>query len=609
MLRSLYSGVSGLRSSQIRLDAIGDNIANVNTIGFKSSRVTFKDMLSQTIRAASSAQDGRGGTNPIQVGLGVSVASIDVDHTQGSRQSTGKTTDLYIEGNGYFVLRNGNSTVYSRAGAFDRDENGYLTVPGTGLKVQGWVNGSLQDIIISDGIAYSAEPTTNVYFANNLNAYAADGEKTFTTTADVYDSLGALHTIQLEFHKEDDASGNTELNRWTWTMKSPQAFEPPAATTSVKFAGQNLTDAAGTSTHDGTMTVYDAAGNSHAIDYHLDIDGDARTATMTFPDGDLVAQDGTALSISLAFDASGNLTTTPATISAWRQPVSGSGISLNFTGLTMNAPGNTLTPAIDGNANNQPVVQSGALEFGADGTLLSQNNNSVWFRPQVTKTATWPTTVDVNTGWTQQYMGIDGTTRQIEVTFTSISQGLYNWTATDGGETIASGTYNSDDKTHSGDIVYSAYGAASKMNMTLHFEDVTSSSGSNSLSVASRDGALNGTLKSYSIDSSGNIVGEFTNGMMRSIGQIALAKFANAAGLQKVGDTNFVESNNSGIAQLGKAGAAGFGNITPGALEMSNVDLSQEFTDMIVTQRGLQANSRIITTSDEVLQEVVNLKR
>jgi len=208
MLRSLYAGVSGLRNSQIRLDVIGNNIANVNTIGFKSSRVTFKDMLSQTLQAATSSQDGRGGVNPMQVGLGVTVGSIDTNHTQGSRQTTGKTEDLSIEGNGFFVLRSGNSIVYTRAGAFDMDENGYLVVPGTGMKVQGWVNGQLQDITLSSGASYSAEPTSVINFANNLNAYASEEEKTFTTTADVYDSLGGLHTVTLEFTKEDAGDGH-----------------------------------------------------------------------------------------------------------------------------------------------------------------------------------------------------------------------------------------------------------------------------------------------------------------------------------------------------------------------------------------------------------------
>jgi len=381
-------------------------------------------------------------------------------------------------------------------------------------------------------------------------------------------------------------------------------FEPPAATTTISFNGQNLDEA--TASYSDTMTVFDATGNSHDIDYTITIDGAGNSAVFTSPD--LHDASGNPLSANLAFDPlTGAITGTTAFTAL---SVTGSGISLNFAGMELSADPTLVDPDINGAGNNVPVNQSGLLEFGSDGRLLMQNNNSIWFRPQVQKTVSWPATVDVNTGFDVPYMGIDGTNRQISVEYTLISQGLYNWQAVDSdGSVISEGTYNAEEKTHVGEITYSAYGAANKVNLTLDFSEVTSSDGDNTLAVSYRDGARNGSLKSYSIDFAGNIVGEFTNGMMRSIGQIALAKFANPAGLQKAGDTTFIESNNSGIAQLGKAGTVGFGSITPGSLEMSNVDLSQEFTDMIVTQRGLQANSRIITTSDEVLQEIVNLKR
>lgn len=491
MLRSLYAGVSGLCNSQIRLDVIGNNIANVSTIGYKSSRVTFKDMLSQTMQAATSAQDGRGGVNPIQIGLGVALGSIDTDHTQGSRQTTGKTEDLSIQGNGFFVLRNGDSIVYTRAGAFDKDEDGFLGVPGTGMRVQGWVDGQLQDISLSNS-SYAAEPTSTVTFANNLNAYASGDETTFTTTADVYDSLGGLHTVTIQF----DRGADPTVNSWNWTLTSPD--------------------------------LYDGAG---AV-----------------------------------------------------------------------------------------IPQGGVLQFGSDGCLLSQTSNSISFRPQTEQVVDWPDTAFVPDGagviadWDIPYTGLDGAAHEINVSFseTVAGSGLYNWTAVvDGGTTvIAQGRYDVGDNTSTGDsIAYAVYSPATALDLTLDFSQVTSSDGENTLAVSNRDGARGGSLKSYSIDFAGNVVGEFTNGMMRTIGQVALAKFSNPAGLQKAGDTTYIESNNSGIALLGRADTVGFGSITPGSLEMSNVNLSQEFTDMIITQRGLQANSRIITTSDEVLQEIVSLKR
>jgi flagellar hook protein FlgE len=557
------------------------------------------------MKAATRAQDGRGGINPMQVGLGVSVGSIDTDHTQGSRESTGKTTDLAIEGNGFFILQNGNNRVYSRAGAFDLDENGNLVVPGTGMKVQGWVNGLIQDIVISDGEAYSAEPTSNIYFANNLNAYAAGGEKTFTATADVYDSLGGLHTVELEFQKvESDPSSNTEVNQWTWTVKRPGLYHENTGTTSARFSGTTLTNVAN-ATENLSFTVYDSHGEAVPVDFTLTVDGAGQVATLSSADwnDDIV----------LNFDGYGALVSPSNPISV----STGAGaIELDFSGITMAAATDLSNLEL---VNSNQLEQSGMLLFGADGALLAQDNNSITMRPQVEKTLDWSkyAPIDPAVGWSQAYDGVDGKIHTIQVAFSQVSglTGAYTWAATDSVDgvaslPIASGTYDATAKTHTGDpIVYTTYSAASKMNITMHFENVTSSEGENSLAVAARDGARNGTLKSYSIDSSGTIVGEFTNGMMRSIGQIALAKFANPAGLQQGGNTTFIESNNSGIAQTGKAGAAGFGNITPGALEMSNVDLSQEFTNMIIAQRGLQASSRIITTSDEVLQELVNLKR
>ncbi len=396
MLRSMYSGVSGLRNHQTRLDVIGNNIANVNTIGFKSSRVTFKDLFSQTLRAATAAHGDRGGSNPIQVGLGMTLGSIDTNHGDGSIQYTGKSTDLAIEGSGFFVIRDGNTLMYTRAGNFDLDEEGYLVVPGSGLRVQGLdlaagVDGKLTDIRISEGTTHDPDPTTKVEFANNFDVEVAAGTE-ITTPFEIYDSLGRLHTIEITFTKGVD-------NSWAWT-----------------------------------------------------VDGATESGTLTFNDKGQI--EGT-----------------------------------TSTNITCNFPG--------------AAVQTIALNFGA----------------------------------------------------------------------------------------------------------VTGAAGETSLSVAYRNGAPQGSLKSYSIDGTGKVIGEFSNGMIRDIGQVAMARFANPAGLMKTGNTAFVESNNSGLKQIGQAGTAGFGSIASSSLEMSNVDLSLEFTEMIVTQRGLQANSRIITTSDEVLQEVVNLKR
>lgn len=366
MMRSLYSAISGLKNHQIKMDVIGNNIANVNTTGFKRSRVTFATALSQTMKGASSPSANQGGTNPVQVGLGSMLGSIDQVMTQGSSQSTGKDTDMMIQGSGFFVLNNAGQTVYSRAGAFSQDSNGNLVDPGSGAKVMGYM--------------WEADDTTA------------------PTTAD-----------------------------WQ-TNLSP-----------IKFA---LGDPAPTS--------------------NFDIPG-----------------------------------------TAWASTVSGATTTYTYT-----------NPAL----------------IGADAATVS----SISFGTLDPKTGTITTTTDP-TGSTQ-----------------------------------------------------------------------------NIASVAYDPTIPQATLTSFSIDQNGAITGVYSNGTASAthkIGQVAIAKFANDAGLNNVGGNFYSSTNNSGTASVGAASTEGRGSIVPNAVEMSNVDLSQEFTDMIVAQRGFQANSRVITVSDSLLQELIDLKR
>lgn len=401
MLRSMFAGVSGLRNHQIKMDIIGNNIANVNTIGYKKSRTTFQDMLSQTLRGASSPQNNLGGTNPQQVGLGMNIGSIDTIHTGGAVQPTGKITDLAIQGDGFFILRQGQNEFYTRAGNFDFDSEGYLVNPANGLKVMGWMGDvertpqNLSSIVITKGQPISAEATTQIEFKKNLDASAAVGE-TVQFSINVFDSLGNAHNIDVLFEK-------TNTNEWDCTLIEPG---------------------------------------------------------------------GTRATSSLRFDTSGNYDDTSSTIN-----------TLSFT------------PAGADTLNINPVF------FG-----VSQYSND--------------TTV-----------------------------------------------------------------------------------------VADQNGHQAGTLQTISIDTLGVITGVFDNGINKQLAQIALVNFDNPAGLLKIGQNLYKNSNNSGEKRIGCAATGGRGSLTPGALEMSNVDLAEEFTEMIVTQRGFQANSRIITASDEMLQELVNLRR
>ena len=412
MMRSMFSGVSGLRNHQIRMDVIGNNIANVNTVGFKSGRVNFAEVFSQTLRGAASPTANTGGTNPQQVGLGMAVSSIDTLHTQGNLQVTGKMTDMAIQGNGFFVVTDGGQRYFTRAGDFDVDAQGNLVNPSNGMKVMGWIadsNGAfgtkdeanLQPITIAVGSSIAASATIAVAFAGNLDASAAIGT-TRTTSVEVYDSLGKAYALQVTFTK-------TNTNTWDYAITDPT----------------------------GTLTL----------------------------------------------------------------------------------SGNT-------------------------GTLVFSPSNGAFV----------PASSTVNT-----------------LSFTPTG--------------------------------------SSTVNIVPNFNSVIQQAGTSTAQPTSRNGYQKGDLESFTIDSSGVITGVYSNGLNQPIAQVALGSFPNPGGLLKRGDNIFVESNNAGLRQIGEAQTGGRGAIAPANLEMSNVDLSQEFTQMIITERGFQANTRVITTSDQMLQELVNLVR
>lgn len=425
MMRSLFSAVSGLRNHQTRMDVIGNNIANVNTVGYKKSKVNFQDMLSQNISGASSPQSGRGGTNPRQIGLGMTIGGIDTVWTQGASESTGNATDMMIDGDGFFIVGTGSQKYYTRAGNFSFDANGNL-VTSSGMKVQGWMvdsNGNidttqpLDGISIPQGQAIEPKETTKAEYQNNLNSETKVGD-TYPITVEVHDSLGNTYTVNLNLKK-------TAANTWDVVVPTDSSNNP----------------------------IY------------------------------------------------------PTGISA---------ITVNNPTITFDSSGNYSTPA---------------------STDTNQVNLDITYDPTAN-------------------IGNDGST-----------------------------------------------------NVTLDFSNLTQYQSESNVEMNTQDGNSSGTLSGYSIDSSGVITGEFSNGQTKKLAQVALANFNNPAGLSKAGENLYQVSNNSGQPQVGTAGSGGRGQIASSTLEMSNVDLSQEFTDMIITERGFQANSRIITTSDEMLQELVNLKR
>lgn len=465
MLRSLYSGVSGLNNHQTRMDVIGNNVSNVNTHGFKKGRVTFQDLLSQRISGAARPSEEKGGINPKQVGLGMQIAAIDTIHTQGSLQTTGVNTDMSIVGRGFFIHKDGDQQLFTRAGAFSLDRDGFLVNPANGFRVQGYqsekgVDGTFKinassgigNIHIPVGSKDPAKSTLNVRYKSNLNKLApaiapnTDAARLpqgsqWSSTIKVFDSRGESQELRLNFVKRVDDDGNAIENQWVVNA-----------------------------------TLFNADGQE-------------------IPNVQAITEQGD--------------------------------VSNDFL-LRFNTAG-----AIDSVANPaNPDVAIGNVE--GQKIAITLNYNVPGSDPQ---------SIQLDLGTSGRYDGI------------------------------------------------------------------TQFASSFSTKAYSQDGYGVGYLEDFSIDDSGIITGSYTNGTRRELAQVALALFTNDMGLEKSGDTYFNETNNSGAAVISPAGAQGVGQIRSGALEMSNVDLASEFTDMIVTQRGFQANSRSITTSDTLLEELLRLKR
>ena len=422
MLRSMFAAVSGLQAHQTFMDVVGNNIANVNTTGFKAGTVEFEDLLSQTMHGAGSPSAGvAGGTNPAQVGLGVRLAGIGTNFSQGASQETGRQTDFAIQGDGFFIVNQGGIRAYTRNGSFALDGLGQL-VTGDGGLLQGWqadpngnvnTNSSVGTLKIPVGETIAPITTSTISIGGNLPSDTATGA-TVNVSIDVNNSLGASVPLRMQFAKVADSAGSIN-----WTV-----------------------------------TTYDSANN-------------------------VVAGPS-----NVRFNTSGALTTG----------------NIALTQAQLNAVAGTSGTWAAGGVS---------MDFGA---------------------------------------------------------------ATDADRLTGSATLNS-------------------------------------VAALSQDGSTIGSLVSFSVGQDGLISGVFSNGRTQALGQMALANFADPSGLIKDGSSLFTTSANSGLPQVGVAGIGGRGTLTGGTLEGSNVDLGQEFTNMIVAQRGFEANAKVITTSDELLQDLVNLKR
>lgn len=684
MMRSLFAGVAGLRNHQTKMDVIGNNIANVNTAGFKRGRVNFQEMLVQTVRGASAPQGGRGGVNAQQIGLGVQVATVDSVQTQGNLQSTGKMTDIALQGDGFFILSDGPDQLYTRTGALDLDQDGNLIFASNGMKVMGWTtvdsfgkiqtNTSLTAITVPIGQSMKPQATEAVTYANNLDASAKAGTVHQTRT-EVYDSVGNPHTVVLNFEKGvTDADGNT-----TWYYSHQLASTDPLIQNFLtQFPTYDSLLPGGVG--DDPLGPMDAPKTQYQIlqlaqraaflqnSPEVMQDGKYITADTKFSDlstemqaevnslmtaGQFEALDTAAKKlyvIDAAYNAVMAKQAQATKVAAGNTdpdilPYATSVYNLNgspgaFTGAsyTMNlyrpdwtGPTKQLFISSDSdpsgtvaiNFNEVPAgskmftatINFGAASNDATDTIMAVDTDAItitdgttqvfsgqWFDTATTPTNSMEFIAAVLSG--QKQLGMDKLNPQYgKIIFDQSGQLLAD-------ETRTANYIFDTTKTVNLTRAYSfSPSGAKKVSVRPDFKELTQYVSPFTAGATKQNGNPAGTLQSFTIDKNGTISGVFSNGFTKDIGVIAIANFNNPGGLLKVGDSIFKKSNNSGLAQIGQANTGGRGSMSPGALEMSNVDLSQEFTDMIVTQRGFQANSRIITTSDEMLQELVNLKR
>jgi len=569
MLRAMNSAISGLKNHQTMMDVISNNIANVNTTGFKSSRVTFQTLLAQTIRGSIPGAIGSGGQDSIQIGLGMAISGVDKLNTQGVLSNTSKLTDMAISGDGYFIMTDGYRKFYSRDGAFDLDSTGALISPSTGLRVNGWVaetNASGQKVINSAmppsapltiplGAGVNAKSSSMVSFNGNLN-----GSSTDLVSSGVVESSTVASAISF-------ATTATDALTFTYGGKTYNATISTALTKDAS-------------------TIADlATAVAAAVNAALTAGGETDVVQVTASDSASVSAEG-----GLVFKAAKSLSF-------------GSSPSSNLE----------LGAALKGRASTG--LESMTTSIVAYDTLGMAHELTVKFQKQVPTAAGVAPAVGSNT-WKWTVANLDaGTTLKADTTagqafgFVSFDPSGKFQAATTSTVAGATAPATLTDLTGSRVTLNFANGQAQGQQLLLDFTRMTQLQDGNTVSAVENDGHPTGTLTSFTVGSNGVITGSYSNGVQEALGQIALATFANPSGLSLVSQNLMSESANSGIPQVGVPGAGARGQINGGQLELSNVDLSVQFTDMIRAERGFQANSRIITTSDEMLQDLVNLKR
>jgi flagellar hook protein FlgE len=687
------------------MDLIGNNISNVNTVGYKGQRVTFEESFAQLLAGSSKPPGGNGGTNPVQVGLGMAIGSIDTLVSQGNIQSTGQVTDLAIQGESYFPVSDGQGTFFSRNGAFQLDASGNMVLPTNGMVLQGKiadntgkfpVGTTIENIKIPFDEQSPANASTEIQYSRNLNADSeAKGTVVYTqqyfAAASTVTADSALAMVNSKGQDMNIKAG--DVLTFSATFPGPTAYQeanftiaPTTTYADIMTAFNNfvnVNDGAAAITaagapNLGALQITGSAGAISGLQVHSNNpESDGRVANAFFFPPTIAAgvaeitdsilypadatdlledvfnRDGRAMGLE-----NGDVISINATVGV--DSVGGSNtITFNPVATTMQDLINLMKEelrltAFDGSFQNYDTVTmnggntddnlpDGAMvirglagsDFKIEGlTVSATNSNNDSVRPTLfmsnMSTETFQDARDVGKYDTSiTVYDESGATHIITMTYIhSGTPGEWMWeVSVAGDEIMVSGnkgklTFGQDGSVasftfddNSSRLTLDPNNGAQLMDIDLdvggpgNFQGITQFESDSTVSAIGQDGYGTGSLTDIAIDEYGTINGIFSNGTGRSLAQIMLVDFTNPGGLQKVSDSIYTVSSNSGDPVFGAAGEQSSSSIKPGALEGSNVELSREFTDMITTQRGYQANSRVITVSDSMLEELMGLKR
>lgn len=677
MMRSLFSGVAGLKVHQTRMDVIGNNIANVNTTSYKSQSMSFSDLLYQTTQAASGANaaTGRGGINARQIGLGAKTGAISTAiTTQGSAQSTNNPWDIMITGESFFVVSNGSQNFFTRDGSFTVDGAGNLVMSSTGYTVMGWQvdeeTGEIRADTVSalkvmkeDNLTSLPESTTLAYMSGIVDKYdsSLSSTKGKAVTLTFYDQQGYSYVAKFSIHSlgsagqyyvqlddifnEDGESlveefglssineiatfGSQETVTQTslYQLLESATYDSATDTYSMKYVPANILDGYATNqlvNASSDVKLVNPDGTDLTDGTQVDVDDEVIAAgTVKLSKKELQAENfnliyavdpDTGENCYWGKDANGNTVKLPNVVAA------GGDASAWKAALEKSFPG------VD--VKTIKVNADGSVEMGFEQTFKATkagtyNAAENYFKgDNITALEAYGLADTEDTKYAIQSVAPDGQA-QITKTFTytgnklvyDTEKGLFNYIGSPENDSALL-NFNTSATSRQGEVI--DLSRFTDIDIDFSLSKNYTNGGTSTASMLSGDkegnnlgtGRKPGEMTGIEIAQDGKITAYYDNSTSKLLGQIAVANFANASGLSKQGDNLYSATANSGeFDGIGSDITENDGYMTSGVLEMSNVDLSQEFTEMITTQRGFQANSRIITTSDTLLEELVNLKR